>query len=48
MSGFCADVYNIQAGTRFSKRTFLISKKQFERDEMTVGKMLYPDFSDSR
>jgi len=44
MSGFCADVYNIQAGTDFQREHFLISKKQFERDEMTVGKMLYPDF----
>ena len=44
MSSFCADHFNTKADNRFTREHFLISKDQFERNEMTVGRMLYPDF----
>lgn len=44
MSSFCAEMFNDHCRTDFQREHFLISKEQFERDEMTVGRMLYPDF----
>ena len=44
MSSFCADVYNTTGKPDFQREHFLISKAQFDRDEMTIGRMLYPDF----
>ncbi len=44
MSSFCADVYNTTGKPDFQREHFLLSKAQFDRDEMTIGRMLYPDF----
>lgn len=44
MSSFCADCFNTRADTRFQREHFRISKDQFDRNEMSVGRMLYPDF----
>lgn len=44
MGSFCADVYNTTANPDFQREHFLLSKAQFDRDEMTIGSMLYPDF----
>lgn len=44
MSSFCAEVFNTSGKPDFQREHFLISKAQFDRDEMTIGRMLYPDF----
>ncbi len=44
MSSFCASMFNDHSRTDFAVEHFSISDDQFNRGEMTVGNMLYPDF----
>ncbi|MEO6696112.1 MAG: hypothetical protein ABIY50_06175 [Ignavibacteria bacterium] len=44
MSGFCADVFNNKCRTDFTTEHFHLSKENFERGTIKLGKILYLDF----
>ncbi|MBL8006458.1 MAG: hypothetical protein JNJ56_02920 [Ignavibacteria bacterium] len=44
MSGFCADRFNNQCKTDFTREHFLLSKENFELGTIELGKILYLDF----
>ena len=44
MANFCAYVYNNLGRTDFMYEHFLLSKENFDRGSIILGKVLYPDF----
>lgn len=44
MSGFCADMYNVKCRADFAREHFLLSKENFDRGTIEMGKIMYPDF----
>ncbi|MDZ4712035.1 MAG: hypothetical protein SGI89_06875 [bacterium] len=44
MAGFCADAFNDQSRTDFMREHFLLSKENFDRGTIELGKILYMDF----
>jgi len=44
MAGFCAEMYNVKCRTDFAKEHFLLSKENFDRGTIEMGKIMYPDF----
>lgn len=44
MAGFCADKFNKEGRTDFMKEHFLLSKENFDKGTMELGKILYMDF----
>ncbi len=44
MSGFCAYVFNVLGRTDFMKEHFLLSKENYDRGTILLGKILYLDF----
>lgn len=44
MSGYCAEVYNNKCSTEFVREHFLLSKENFDRGTIELGKILYMDF----
>ena len=44
MAGFCAEMYNVKCRTDFAREHFLLSKENFDRGTIEMGKIMYPDF----
>ncbi|MBS1518774.1 MAG: hypothetical protein JSS91_11860 [Bacteroidetes bacterium] len=44
MSGFCAEMYNFECRTDYMKEHFYLSKDNFDKGTITMGKILYMDF----
>jgi len=44
MAGFCAYAYNVLESTGFMYEHFLLSKENFDRGSIELGKILYMDF----
>ncbi|MCB0727876.1 MAG: hypothetical protein KDD00_10455 [Ignavibacteriae bacterium] len=44
LANYCAYVYNVLGKKDFMKEHFLISKENYERGTIFLGKVLYPDF----
>lgn len=44
MASYCAYVFNVEGRTDFMREHFLLSKENFDRGTIILGKILYPDF----
>lgn len=44
MASYCAYVYNVEGRTDFMREHFLLSKENYDRGTIVLGKILYPDF----
>ncbi len=44
MASYCAYVFNMEGRTDFMREHFLLSKENYDRGTIILGKMLYPDF----
>ncbi|MEO8209578.1 MAG: hypothetical protein ABI840_03370 [bacterium] len=44
MASFCAYIFNVKGRTDFMNEHFFLSKENFDRGTIVLGKILYPDF----